>query len=404
MATPVKEGVFDPAVGSVQLYREGWKLSYPVIELNGEVPLVLSFDLLKSHPENLVYRIIHCDSEWNPSRISEAEYLDGSLQNFITDYTYSFNTGIPYIHYSLNLPNEEMIFRISGNYLIRVYSDYSEEHLLFSRKFMISEKLVSVQMDVKRPVLGLYRDNSQEIDFSVQYGPFPVNDPYQDIRVVMLQNGRWDNALYGLKPLFDRNGTLDYDYQSENVFPGGHEFRWFDIKSLRYQSPYIQSIDYKESRYHVNLFPEEIRSGGRYFYNEDLNGKYFIEVQEQPNDDTDADYVNVNFRLPVRFPAEKGDYYIHGALTNWSCDENSRMKYDSVSNTYHNTLLLKQGYYNYHLVWAECEDCPAKTSELEGDFYETENDYIILVYHYGLGSRYERLIGFQTGNSVYKNR
>jgi hypothetical protein len=399
---PVTEGVFDERIKSVQLYREGWKLSYPLIELHGDVGLVLSFDQLSGNVGNFVYRIIHCDSEWNESGLSENEYLEGFLQNQIRNYQFSFSTYTSYIHYTLNLPNEDVNFLISGNYLLEVYDDFTQEKLLFSRKFMVTEKLVGVNTVVRRPVLTAFRDNSHEISFSVQYGSFPVQDPFNDIKAVILQNGRWDNAIAGLKPLFDKNGLLEYDYHLENIFPAGHEFRWFDIKSTRYHSPYVRNVEFKDGLFNVYLFPEENRSGKQYFYNEDLNGKYYVEIQEEPNDDTDADYVLVHFELPDRYPARNGHFYIMGGLTNWQLDESSRMEWDEGSDSFKKTLLLKQGYYNYHIAWCDEASGKAELQMMEGNYYETENDYIVLLYHRGTSSRYDRLVGHQIANSVHQ--
>ncbi len=265
---------------------------------------------------------------------------------------------------------------------------------------MITEKKVQVNADVIRPVLSLYRDNSQQINISVNCTSFPLDDPYSDIKLVVLQNGRWDNALTGLKPLFDKNGVLDYNYQMENVFPAGKEFRWFDIKSLRYQSPYIRSVDFENDSYHVYLFPDEDRSRKPYFYEEDLNGKYYIEIQEEDNNDTDADYVNVYFEYPYKTPLYEGNFYILGGLTNWGFSDKNKMVYDVNSQSYKLKLLLKQGYYNYYISSALTPDSPGELNYSEGNNYETENDYVVLVYYTDKRKYFDRLIGYQIVNTI----
>ncbi len=196
---------------------------------------------------------------------------------------------------------------------------------MFIKRFFVAEKIVDVKATVKRPALSMYRDNGQEVDFTVNYGSFPVSDPYSDVKITVLQNGRWDNANTNLKPLFDRNGILDYDYNMENVFLGGNEFRWFDFKSFRYQSPYIKEVEFKEGHYNIDLFPDPLRGSKMYFFENDLNGRYYIEVQEENNNDTDADYAYVNFTLPMDpVPADE-EVYIMGELTNWVYDEHNKM-------------------------------------------------------------------------------
>ncbi len=398
-----KTEVLRENIKSVFMHREGWRLGYPITELYSDVNLVLRFDDLSDGVKNYNYKIIHCNSDWIQSNLTDTEYLDGSIfQNDIRDYQFSFNTYTSYQHYSLKLPNEDISFKVSGNYIVQVYEDYDEEDIILSHRFMITEKQVQVNADVIRPVLSLFRDNSQQINISVNCSSFPLDDPYSDIKLVVLQNGRWDNALTGLKPLFDKNGVLDYNYQMENLFMGGKEFRWFDIKSLRYQSPYIKSVDFENDSYHVVLFPDEDRSRKPYFYEEDLNGKYFIEIQEEENNDTDADYVNVYFEFPYESPLYEGDFYVLGALSNWGFSEKNKMIYDEASQSYKLDLLLKQGYYNYFISSALTADSPGKLNYSEGNHYETENDYVILVYYTDKHRYYDRLIGYQIVNSLRK--
>lgn len=400
--TIVEDRIYKDNIKSVQIFREGWRLSYPVIELNGNAKLALKFDDLSEGIKTYNYKIVHCDSDWRVSSLSESEYLDGLIQDQIDDYNYSFNTYTSYIHYTLNLPNENMSIRLSGNYAIIVYEDFDENNVIFVKRFMVYEPLVDVEAEVTRPILSSYRETGHQINLRVNYGSFPVEDPYGDIRVVVMQNGRWDNRKDNLKPLFVRSNALVYDNQNDLIFPAGNEYRWFDIKSLRYQSPYVKDISYEAGIYNVDLFPEENRSNKVYFYEEDINGKYFIEVQEESNNDTDAEYVYVNFEFPVEAPSLTGGYYIFGELTNWHLLEANKMEYDWDTKRYKLSLFLKQGYYNYHIAHAEENRSIADLSYVEGNNYETENNYRIFVYHYGTTSRYERLIGYQMINSLYR--
>jgi hypothetical protein len=398
----LQELVNDRNIKTIRIHREDWKLSYPIIELNGTVKLDISFDDLSGRMRNYSYKIIHCDHQWKASLISENEYITGHLQNQILDYSLSFNTYIPYVHYKLKLPNDDLQFRISGNYLLLVYENFDEENVVFQKRFIITETIAEVSATVKRPILSKLRDSGQEIDFQVNYGTYPINDPFGEINVTVLQNGRYDNAITGLKPLFFRDGLLEYDYDSENVFPGSSEFRWFDTKSTRYQSPYIQKVEFINGAFHVQLFPDEKRSSRQYFFEDDLNGKYYIEVQEQPNDDLDADYVYVYFSFKSEVPLQNEKIYLLGSLVNWLFNENSELIYNPETKAYEITLLLKQGYYNYQYVIVPEGHGYGDQSFTEGNHYETENDYIIIVYHRSVQSRYDRVIGYQIVNSIHR--
>ena len=399
----LSETVYKESIHSIQLYRQGWKLSYPIIDLKGELPLELSFDDISGDIANYYYKIVHCDFNWVPTNISEGDYTDGYLPSQITEYSLSFNTYYSYIHYSLKLPNDDFRFLISGNYALIVFEDMDESKIAFIKRFMVSDALVSVSANVSRPVLSMYRNTCHEVNFTIQTGSFNVENPYSDIKVAILQNGRWDQSITGLKPLFDKDGILEYNYQMENIFPAGNEYRWFDIKSLRYQSPYIKSIVFGEGHFNVFLFPDPVKANSQYFYDDDLNGKYYIEIQEEQNDDTDADYVTVNFELPYDEPVANGDFYVLGSLSGPGYSNINKMKYNYDKKSYELTLLLKQGYYNYRYEFLMHGKSAGDASLTEGNHYETENDYIIMVYHRGSSSRYDRLVGYQIVNSLRKN-
>jgi hypothetical protein len=397
------DSIYRENIKTVQLYRDGWKLSYPIIELNEGLALILSFDDISSEVKNYHYKIYHCNSRWEESEISEYDFIDGYPQNQISDYSFSFNTYVDYIHYVLKLPNEDFKFKISGNYVVMVYEDFDESNVIFTRRFMVTENLSKIDAELRRPILNMYRECCQEIFFTVNPGSFSIEDPYNDIETIILQNGRWDNIKADMKPVFNRNGILEYGDQMDNIFKGGNEFRWFDTKSTRYQSPYIKQTYFKDNHFYADLFPEEVKSDRLYFYDEDLNGKYYIEVQEQENNETDADYIYINFEFPFEQELFEGDLYLTGNFSNWEHSDKYKMSYDSESKSYKNSLLLKQGYYNYQYVFLEDGSSVIDLSATEGNHYETENDYIVLIYYQGSNSRYQRIIGHQIINSLHKN-
>jgi hypothetical protein len=242
---------------------------------------------------------------------------------------------------------------------------------------------------------------NQQVDFTVNYSGIELNDPYHDVFSFILQNWRWDNAKNNLKPEFYGDNELKYSSLSDkNIFAGGNEFRYFDIKSIRYQSEYVRKIDYLISNYHVYLFPSDNREFKPYFYWHDFNGKYYIAVQEQKNPDTDADYVYVYFTLPCDYMIEGGKVYLSGALNNWSFDSNNVMNYSNEHKAYECVMLLKQGWYNYEYVFRKDGSNDSVATLFEGSHYETENDYSVIVYCRNPRERYDRVLGIQTVNTL----
>jgi len=385
---------------SVQISPKGWSLAYPVIELNGDNRIELSFDDFNEEVEDYSYRIVHCNADWTSSNLSEFDYLEGFSENQIRDYELSFNSNYEFVHYKLSLPNEDIKMKLSGNYVVEVYEDFDPEKVILTQRFFVADPLVDIRGIVKTPIVMDKRETHQEVDFSIFHDRFVIDNPQMDLKVVLTQNNRWDNSQRYLKPLFIRQNELVFDYQTENLFPGGNEFRYFDIKSLRYQSRFIKGV-YKDGKeYQVELFPGENRHFKHYIYEPDINGKYLIEVQERDDPDTQADYAWVHFSLPMETPMLHGKFYVYGQISQWSCNEKNLMKYNFEKKSYEVDLLLKQGFYNYQFAFLEKGKKEPDLTYAEGSHRETENDYVIYVYYHDLAKDYDRLIGWQVINSL----
>jgi hypothetical protein len=392
--------IYSDDIKTVLFHKEGWELSDPIIELNGGTKLQFSFDELGNQPQTYNYTIIHCNAGWESSGLTDYEYIGGFPDAQIKDYYYSFNTTYDYVHYVLRLPNDEMSPKLSGNYILRVYRDFDRENKVLDRRFYVVEDAIEINAVIKRPGNVEFRNTGQEIDFKILHKGFRINDPYSDVQVVLMQNGRTDNVIAGLKPLFTGNNELDYSYDYENIFPGGNEFRYFDIKSLRYQAEYVASIRFEKPYYHVMLSPGEDKAFKPYYFINDLNGRYYVDVQEGRDKHIEADYVFVHFSLPVEAPLAGEEVYVFGALTDWNLLEPNRMNYNFEKHAYELVLLLKQGYYNFMYAKAAKGSTQAEIGYFEGNHYETENDYSIFVYYSDITLRYQKLIGFNKSNTL----
>ena len=395
--------IFDKRIKTVQLFREEWNLSYPLIKLNSNDKLALHFDLVDDHPESYSYTFIHCNKDWEKSDIFTNDYIEGFTFDEITDYKASFNTTVSYFHYKLIFPNDRVKPLLSGNYIIFVYPYDNPDKPVLTRRFIITEDVAKVEISIHRPQAGTDSDENQQVDFTVKFPGLDLTDPFRNIYSFILQNGRWNNAKKNLKPDVYGNNELKYNALSDkNIFKGGNEFRYFDIKSIKHSREYVKSIDYRAPNYHVLLTPSTDREFKQYFYWQDFNGKYYIAVEEGRDPDTDADYVYVYFTLPAQNNVAGGKMYVSGALADWSFGEDNLMIFNPSQGWYECTMLLKQGWYNYEFVNITKEDQKGEASKYEGSHYETENDYHVLVYYRNPRERYDRLIA--TGSSNTLNR
>jgi len=393
--------IFDQRIKTVQLYKVGWNLSYPIMKLNSDDKLVLNFDLIADQPETYYYTFIHCDKDWKKSDIFPNDYLKGYAENPVEDYSNSFNTTVSYIHYRLSFPNDRVTISLSGNYILFVYPSDKPEEPVITQRFIITEDAASIKVTAHRPQMTKENNTHQQVDFTVNCTGLSINDPYRNVYAFILQNGRWDNAKRNLKPDFYGNNELKYNSLSDkNIFEGGNEYRYFDIKSIRYQSEYVKKIDFISPYYNVYLFPSDNREFKPYFYWKDFNGKYYIAFQEGQKPDIEADYVYIYFTLPSDQLISGGNIYISGGLNNWTFDKNNLMTYNPERKEYEGTMLLKQGWYNYEYVFMKDGAIDGTATIFEGSHYETENDYVVLIYYRNPRDRYDRVVGSVTANTL----
>jgi len=397
---PNENIIYQSGIKTVQLYKEGFELAYPVITLNSTEHLKLSFDDLDSGNKRYKFTILHCESDWKTSsELTSFDYIEGYLEENIDDYSYSYNTTVNYTHYFVTFPTSGMRPKISGNYMIRVYVE-DTSHIAFTWRFVVVETTpVGIQGKISQASRMEMHNTGQQIDFTIDLNGFQVSNMRQDIKVVVQQNERWDNTLRNIKPRFIRGETLDYTYDENNVFNGGNEFRFFDIKSLLYQSEHIAGILYDTAN-QVYLLEDKPRSYKNYIVEKDLNGRYFIKNDENAqNSNIEADYTWVHFFLPIPAMIGNGQLYILGGLTNWRLDQTARMKYSFNRKGYELNLLLKQGLYNYLIVFVENGKTTGDESLIEGSHWETENEYTVYVYYRESGGLYDRLVAVQNISS-----
>ena len=389
-------------IKTVQAYRNGFELSNPVMGLNENITLVFKFDDLSEGVKDYYYTVVHCDADWNESFISQDEYIDGFIENPVDDYALSFNTTFSYVNYRIELPNDQMRFKLSGNYVLVVYEDQDKEKVVLTKRFYIYENAVRIEGTVRRATADAFEGSNHEVDFKIHHPNLSILNPREEVKVVIMQNNRWDNAIRNLKPLYIREGILDYDYNRENVFPAGNEFRYFDNRTNRMNGENVIATDFHRPYFHKTVKIDEVRANKPFFSYEEMNGMYVVESQDQEvrDYDTECDYTFVHFTLPLEAPLLGGSVNVFGALSNWNANKSNEMTYNFERGEYELTLLLKQGYYNYIYVYVPLGAKVADHTNIEGSFWETSNDYQILVYYCDLARRYDRLVGYRQLNSV----
>lgn len=372
----------------------------PVLSLASAEELVLQFDDLNGSTQDYYYTIEHCTADWKPSNLSTIDYIDGYTEDRIIQYKYSFNTIQQYTHYVLAFPTSTMRPIISGNYLLKVYMNNDPNDLVLTRRFYVLKQSVNIQTEVRRGTVIKDRSQTQKVNFTILHPALNVSNPMAEIKTVITQNDRPDNAITNLKPTFIRTNELVYNDMDSGTFLGGSEFRNFDTRSLRFFSQRIQDILKEKNRTDVFLFPDDNYSATAYSTIVDLNGGYIIRNQDGGGDpEVDADYTRAHFALKDTPPTTAGDYYLFGKLTDYQIKDDYKLGFNEVTRRLETQQLIKQGYYDFCYAFVPNGQSAADVCPVEGCHFETDNIYTIFVYFRPPGKRYDELVGIKRFNA-----
>ncbi len=367
--------------------------SSPVIELSSNIEFLISFDELSHDIHNYYYDVIHCNADWTPSDISPLVWADGFTNNLtIDDIKISQNTTYNYTHYAIVLPNEDLQFRASGNYTISVYEDNNPDKKVATACFSIVDNRVMVDANVRGNTDIDINGKMQQLDFSIIPGNFHIDNPMSELKIIVQQNGRFDNMVSNISPTYTSGGKLSYINNKALIFEGGNEYHPIDISSIYAYGDGVNKMRFFAPYYHAELFPNTIAPYAPYVFYQEVNGRYIVNIQEYENDETWSDYILTHFTLPTDKPFFDGQIYLLSGFNYNQINSAVRMNYNNKLQAYEQTVLLKQGGYNYLYGFAQKGKNKLSTQRIEGSHWQTENEYAIYVYHRGFGERYDKLI------------
>ncbi len=390
------DSIYTENIQSVLMYVGGSPSNFPAVNLKGG-GFRLAFDDMEADLKNFMYSIELYDKDWKmPVKLDRMEYTEGYQEDRIVNPQNSSATNIQYVHYEMSLPNENMRFTKSGNYILKIYLEDNDKTPVLTRRFVVYETLL---VPIIQPAIpnAINYNTHHELDIVIEPKNFRIQNPLNEIRLSIVQNRRWDIAKNNVIPLYVQGEKLIFDYQDSIIFLAGKEWRYVDLRSTRFRSERVARIDKDDETWFFTLRPDLDRSREPYLIYPDLNGGYFVESNDFSNtfeSSTKADYVDAVFSLVQKQPRQDEDIYIYGALTDWKVDERFKLDYDAAKQMYEATVQLKQGFYNYiYVTVPKGKKTTYDASDLEGDWYETQNEYTVLVYYRPFGSRFDRVIG-----------
>lgn len=392
--------IYAPNIHTAQLTQYGNQQALPILTLGGQERIELGFDDMEGGLKNYYYTYVLCDYNWKPLTLNPFDYIRGFTQNRIGTYRYSSIAFTRYTHYQAILPETGSTLTKSGNYLLKVFLDGDTSKLVFTKRMYVIDQKAIISGEVVQPFTSQQFNTHQKIRFSASIKALNTFSAGQQVKAVLLQNNRWDNAQKDIPPTFIRGSNLEYNSEAFGIFEGGKEWRWLDLRSFRLQSDRVDSASYKKNSTDIFVKPDIDRRGQKYVYFSDLDGSYLITTYESINPLWQGDYATVYFSFanPDFKPFPGADLYISGGFTDYDYSDKWKLKFNEARGMYETSAFLKQGYYNYQYVLVDQHD-PSKRTSLEGNYFETENNYTILLYYKGFSDRYDQLIGVGQMNS-----
>lgn len=378
-------------IASLQVVAGDDWLSPPVMILGGDEPITISFDDMTHEYHRYAYRIEHCEADWTTSdALFTSDYCEGFTDgNTIDDVRKSLNTNVLYTHYRLSIPNERCNIKMSGNYRVTIYDDNTSEEVA-TACFMVAEQRAGIQLEATTNTDIDTNGAHQQIGMKINYAGLKVNNPGQEIKTVVMQNGRWDNAVVNAEPQYIMPDGLQWTHNRQLIFDGGNEYRKFETLDVSHTTMGLESVKWDGRDYHAYVWTDEPRNS--YVYDEDANGAFYIRNCDNIENDCMSEYVYVHFALKTA--TTDNDIFINGVWTNGSLTPEYRMSYNPESGLYENVIMLKQGYYSYQYL-IRTDDGSLKPLQSEGNFCYTENKYQCLVYYRAAGDRTDRLVGYR---------
>ncbi len=398
------EYIKDTAIKTTMLFPYGNQMGLPVVKLNSADQLELHFDDLNGGYKNYNYTMQLCNADWSTAMLSFFDYIKGFSNNRISTYRVSSIAQKKYTHYQVYLPEKNCVPTKSGNYILKVYIDGDTSKTVFTKRFLVYDDKVTIGAQILQPLSSLTSSTHQRILARVNTQALNVNNAQQQIKLLVLQNNRWDNAAKNTLPTFIRGKDLEYNTDGQLTFQAGREWRWADLRSFRFWSDRVQKGIQTKTENTIILKPDGLRNSLKYSFYRDINGMFTIDNIDNVNPYWQGDYATVKFSFapPNNQPITKKEIYLSGKMSNYELNEKTKMIFNNLTGMYETSLLLKQGFYNYQymLYSKNGKEVIMDTNETEGNYWETENTYQILVYYKSFGARVDELVGYTTISSL----
>jgi hypothetical protein len=398
-AQALTDKIYKPNIKSVKLHMYGDQLGYPILNLNGNDRVELHFDDMDGDVKSYSYTYQLCNADWTPAVYSQFDFIKGFFQVRIGTYRTSSVALTRYTHYQAIIPDQNSYPTKAGNYIIKVFLNGNENNLVLTKRMLVVDNRVGITAEIQQPFNAQFMRTHHKIQFSLDMTQLRITNPRQELKVVLVQNYRWDDVLQNIQPTFTRGNILEFNTENDCVFPANREWRWLNLSSFRLQSDRVDSAHYTNRSTEIFVKPDGDRKKIPYYYYRDQDGMYYLGGGlDNLNPYWQGDYARVHFTFipPFNQPYKDKELYLYGELTNYELNDSSRMIFNGDKGVYEGTLFLKNGYYDFSYA---LQDKKGTIELIDNNYWETENQYMILVYYRPFSGRHDQLIGLAKLNS-----
>lgn len=392
-AQALTDKIYMPNIKSVKLHAYGDQLGYPILNLGGSDRVELHFDDMDADVKNYSYTYQLCNTDWTPAVYSQFDFIKGFFQVRIGTYRLSSVALTRYTHYQAIIPDQNSYPTKPGNYIIKVFLNGNENNVVLTKRMLVVDNKVSINAQIQQPFNAQYMHTHHKINFNLDVAALKIMNPRQELKVVLIQNYRWDNIIQNIQPTFTRGNILEFNTENDCIFPANREWRWINLASFRLQSDRVDSAHYTNKSTEVFLKRDGDRKKIPYYYYRDQNGLYYLGGGlDNVNPYWQGDYARVRFTYvpPANQFIKDKELYLFGELTNYELNDSSQMNFNAEKGVYEGSLFLKNGYYDYSYA---LKDKKGNIELIDNNYWETENQYMILVYYHPYSARHDMLVG-----------
>ncbi len=378
-------------IKSLRCYSSVDETSFPIISKDGDQSsITIDFDMQAVQYPNLAIHFRFCDSNWQPyDNVFLLNPIYNTENNIYLERLPLNIRGAQY-HYKGTFPNQNVTFPFSGKWKYFIVDQFDRRKIFAEGKFFVVNPEIRVNTKLFRETLQNRFDESSMMNRTVALQTsFILPDSLFHVhlkRVEIFVNRKMDYPIIIEKfantpdQFFEWNASNRFSFLTRNIYPM-NEYRSTDTRDYNVYNSSLVHAKFGEIET-SDFFSKRRR---------DYNGGSFLLNHRNEN----ADYLEVQFRM--RPPEEiTKPIFLVGSFNNWKVLPEYEMFDDN--GLLNISVELKRGYYEYQYVTADLRNGRVENIDwniLEGNFYETVNEYHIFLYYEEQDKgNYDKIIGY----------